>query len=178
MSKPILYSDFDGVIFDTIDVAYRMMKEKKIDIHDTKARNEFFQYILNYLELYMNATIIKDAANKLISFKKSDIFSDVIILTKLSGNYEEEGIKRNFLNEILPCIRVITLQFDLRKSSVVNPVGNILVDDEEKNCLQWNIDGGEAILFNKKILDLENNIINDLSDLTNTKGVKKLIRKY
>lgn len=177
MNRPILYSDFDGVIYDTIAVAFKMMEEANIDINDRKARDKFFHYIIDYAKLYRNATIINDAVNKLMYIKNSDIFSDVVILTKLSGNYDEERIKREFLKSVLPDIRVVTMQYDLNKATVVNPNGNILVDDEKRNCREWRDANGIAVLFRKDIVDLENDVINDLYDLTNTGSVKKLIKK-
>lgn len=177
MNKPILYSDFDGVIYDTIAVAFKMMEEANIDINDRKARDKFFRYIIDYAKLYRNSTIINDAVNKLMTIKESNIFSDVIILTKLSGNYYEEGIKRNFLQTVLPEIKVITMQYDLNKATVVIPDGHILIDDEKRNCRQWNDANGVAILFRKEISDLQNNIINDLDDLVNTESVKRLIKR-
>ena len=178
MNKPILYSDFDGVIYDTIAVAFKMMKEANIDVDDRLARDKFFRYIIDYVKLYENSTIINDAVNKLMNIKNSNIFSDVIILTKLSGNYDEERIKRNFLQKVLPEIKVVTMQYDLNKATVVLPEGHVLVDDEKRNCRQWNDANGVAILFRKEIVDLQNDIINDLDDLTNTESVKRLIKRY
>ena len=177
MNRPILYSDFDGVIYDTIAVAFKMMEEANIDVNDRKARDKFFHYIIDYAKLYRNATIINDAVNKLMYIKNSDIFSDVVILTKLSGNYDEERIKREFLKSVLPDIRVVTMQYDLNKATVVNPNGNVLVDDEKRNCQEWRASNGTAILFRKDVIDLENDVINDLYDLTNTESVKKLIKR-
>ena len=176
MNKPILYSDFDGVIYDTISVAIDMMREH-IDVDNRKERDYYFRYLLDWNELYRKAEIINDATRKLLYFKDSNIFSDVVILSKLCGNYDEEKLKRDFLREVLPQIKLITMQYDLHKTSIVNPKGNILIDDEKRNCLEWNNHDGIAVLFRKDIIDLENNIVNDLTDITNTNGVKRLIKK-
>lgn len=176
MNKPILFSDFDGVIYDTISVAIDMMREH-IDIDNRKERDYYFRYLLDWNELYEKAEIINDATKKLTYFKDSNIFSDVVILSKLCGNYDEEKLKRDFLKEVLPQIRLITIQYDLLKTSIVNPKGNILIDDEKKNCFGWNNQGGVAVLFRKDIIDLENDIVNDIMDITNTNGVKRLIKK-
>ncbi len=109
--------------------------------------------------------------------KESPIYKDVIILTKLSGNYYEEGTKREIFATLLPGIRVITLQRNISKDSIVVANGNILVDDEEKNVDSWNRSNGIGISFHQEISDLDNNIISDLLDIPNTRCVKKLLKR-
>ena len=178
MNKPILYSDFDGVILNTIDTSFDIMRENNCNMNDGNEIDYFFRRLLNWEEVYSKSVIINDAINKLLFLKKANIFQDIIVLTKLSGNYNEERIKRDFLYEVLPEISIITLQYGLKKSSVVNPVGNILLDDETRNCIQWNDANGTAVLFNNRVIDYENDIINDILDITKTNGVKKLMKSF
>ena len=178
MKKPILYSDFDGVIYDTINTAFSIMKDNNCDMSNGVEIDRYFRELLDWEEVYKKATIINDSIEKLKLFQESKIFQDVIILTKLSGNYHEERIKRDFLNIVLPSIKVITLQYGLAKSSVVKAIGNILIDDELKNCLSWKKSNGVAILFNQEMCDLENDIVSDILDIPNTSSVKKLMKTY
>ncbi len=171
----VLYIDCDGVIFDTINEAYRMMDEIGLDRNNHSEVDTFFKNV-DWHMLFKRSRELNDAINKIKILKSSNLYKDVVILTKLSGNYYEEGIKREIFNELLPEIRVITLQRSIPKDSVVIPNGNILVDDEVKNVNSWNNAGGIGISFHQEIVDLENNIINDLLDIINTDKYKKLIK--
>ena len=65
MNKPILYCDCDGVIFNTIDVAFQMMKEKGYDINDATQRNAFFQYEVNWNNVFDQAVVINNSVEKI-----------------------------------------------------------------------------------------------------------------
>lgn len=173
--KNILYIDCDGVIFNTIETAFNMMRENNIDITNGKLIDNFFRNT-RWDILLEKSIIINDAINKIMEISDKQVYKDVIILTKLSGNYYEEGLKRETFGLLLPNTKVITLPRHYDKALVVSSVNNILVDDEEKNIISWNKHGGIGIKFTKDNVDLENNIINDLNDIENTKNVK-LLRK-
>ena len=171
----VLYIDCDGVIFDTINEAYRMMDESGLDSKNHFLIDNFFKNV-DWSVLFKRSKELNNAVNKIIFLKESNLFKDVIMLTKLSGNYNEEGIKRKIFNELLPGIRVITLQRNISKDSIVIANGNILVDDEIKNINSWNNSGGIGIFFHEKSSDFENNIISDLLDITKTSSYKKIIK--
>ena len=175
MKKPILYCDCDGVILNTIEIAFNMMKILGYDINDVVQRNYFFKYMVKWDEVFEQAEAINNSINKIKLLRESDIFSDIIILTRLSGGYDEERLKRELFKECLPDTKVITLQFDLEKAAVVKAVNNVLIDDEERNCNNWKQYDGTAILFSED-KDLKHNVINDLMDIPKTKGVKKLLK--
>lgn len=176
MGKPILYCDCDGVIFNTIDIAYEIMKQHGCDMSD-KEIDYYFRKIIDWQDIIRKSTVINDSINKIKELKASGLFDDVIILTLLSGNYDEERLKRNKFEISLPDIKIITLQYGIQKSSILaNPEKHILVDDKKSNCSNWQNSGGTAILFSQDENDLENNIINDLVDIPNTEGYKKLIK--
>lgn len=171
----ILYLDCDGVIFDTINEAYRMMEEIGLNRNNHSEVDLFFKNV-DWNLLFERSKELNNAIEKIQFLKNSNIFKEIIILTKLSGNYYEEGIKRKIFSDLLPDIRIITLQRSITKDSVVIANGNILVDDEKKNIDSWNNSGGVGISFHQEIIDLENNIINDLLDIINTDSYKKLIK--
>jgi len=176
MEKPILYCDCDGVIFNTIETAFQIMERKGCDMSNPNEIDYYFRRIIDWREVFANSKIINNAIDKIRLLKDSDLFSDVIILTKLSGNYYEEGLKRDIFRECLPDVKVITLQYGLTKALVVNPKGNVLIDDELRNCNNWKNYDGIAVLFDLEANDLENDIVNDLLDIPNTIGVKKLFK--
>ena len=176
MEKPILYCDCDGVILNTIEIAFKIMKKNGIDINNRLVVDEFFKKSIDWNELFEHTTPINDSINTLRKLKESDYFQDVFILTKLSGGYDEERLKRNLFQNQVPNIKVITLQYGLAKSLVVPVKNNILVDDEIGNCISWLKEGGMALLFSRDKTDYANNVINDLCEIVNTNGYKKMIK--
>lgn len=171
----ILYLDCDGVILNTIDKAYEIMQEEGLDINDWRIVNRFF-INTDWNMLIEKAGVIKDAINKIKKIIELNLFKEVAILTKTSGNLCEEGIKREFFGEVLPGVRVITVDFYANKDEVVNPVNNILVEDSIKNAVRWNNAGGIGVLFVKGKPDYEKDEIDDLADLCETGSVKRLLR--
>lgn len=176
MEKPILYCDCDGVILNTIEIAFDMMSEAGYDINDEFQRNYYFKHIVNWQDIFDRVTVINDSIEKIKLLKEKNVFSDIVVLTRLSGKYNEERLKRDLFKEYLPDTRVITIQFDIEKASVVKASNNILIDDEIRNCNNWRNNNGIAILFSEDSKDLRHNVINDLMDIPNTKGVKKLLK--
>lgn len=177
MEKPILYCDCDGVIFNTIEVSFEIMKKMGCNMQDRKQIDYFFREIIDWYEVFEKATVINNSIEKIKLLKEKDVFLDIMILTKISGNRHEEGIKREIFRDCLPDIKVITLPYLASKSSVVSkPSDHILVDDEKRNCVSWKGDNGTAILFSRNQIDLDNDIIDDLMDIPNTKGYHKLLR--
>lgn len=176
MNKPILYCDCDGVILNTIEIAFKIMRNSGCNMNDRNEIDRYFRMLIDWNEVFDKATVINDAIEKLKYIKENNIFEDVVIITKLSGGYHEEGLKRDLFKALIPGIRVITLQYGLPKAGVVNAKDNILIDDEVGNCNNWKNNEGTAILFSEETKDLRHNVVNDIMDVTNTKGVKKLLK--
>lgn len=175
MNNRILYLDCDGVILDTMDEAFTMMREVGLDANNRNDVHNFFINV-NWNILVSRAEIINNAINKITQIVESNIYKDVIILTKLSGNLEEEQIKRKLFNTLLPNITVITLPFASNKDETVDPRGNILIDDSTSNIKRWRNADGIGILFNKKTNNYRHNIISDLEDIGKTTLIKRLIK--
>ncbi len=176
MDKPIFYCDCDGVILNTIEVAFNIMKENGCDISNRKEVDYYFKKIIDWNEIFSKAKYINNSIEQIKLLKEQDIFKDIIILTKLSGSIDEERLKRDLFKEVLPDIRVITLQYGLNKSLVVPSKGNILLDDEINNCKEWKKEKGIAILFSPYMSSYGSNVISNISDVPYTKEVKKLIK--
>ena len=176
MEKPIFYCDCDGVILNTIEVAFQIMRKKGCNMSDRREVDLYFKRIIDWNEVFEKARFINNSIERLKRLKKEELFRDIIILTKLSGGYDEERLKRDLFSEVLPGFKVVTLQYGLSKGLVVPAKGNILLDDEIGNCSEWNKQEGIAILFAQYMRSLDENVISDLSDLKNTSGVKELIK--
>ena len=171
----ILYLDCDGVILNTIDEAYNLMLEIGLDISDSTIVHDFFVNT-DWNMLIKRAGVINDSINKIKRIIQSKMFKDVIILTKISGNLYEEGIKRAFFHDVLPGVRVITVNFNDNKDEVVDPINNILVEDSVSNAQRWNLAGGIGILFVKQNPDYQHDIIDDLECLIEASSVKRLLK--
>ncbi len=176
MNDVILYLDCDGVILDTIDTAYRIMEKNGLDIHNGQEVNRFF-INTDWNVLIYEAGIINNAIIKIKKIIDSNIFSNVIILTKLSGNLDEEKIKRILFGKLLPNVEVITVNFYANKDEIVDPINNVIVEDSVNNAKRWIAAGGVGVYFVKENPNLEKDTINDLSDICNTKSVKRLLKK-
>ena len=176
MEKPIFYCDCDGVILNTIEVAFAIMRENGCNLSNRDEVDYYFKRKIDWNEIFERASFINDSIGKINNLKKEDIFKDIIILTKISGANHEERLKRDLFKEILPDIKVVTLQYGLSKSSVVSARGNILLDDEIKNCTEWRKEDGVAILFSPYMSNLDANIVSSISDIVDTNGAKKLLK--
>lgn len=177
MEKPILYCDCDGVIFNTIEIAFEIMKNMGCNMNDKEEVDRYFRMGIDWKDVFERATVINDAINKIKLLKESNIFSDVVILTRLSGCNDEEKIKREIFGEYLPNTKIITLQFGLQKASIISrPDEHVLIDDEKRNCDNWQSRDGTAILFSQGNSDLSNNVVDDLMDIPKTEGVKRLLK--
>ena len=178
MEKPIFYCDCDGVILNTIEVAFQIIRENeyKINLSNREEVDKYFRTTADWNKIYDRVKIINDADERLRYLKRKKIFEDVMILTKISGGITEEKLKLDLFNKLLPTMKVITLQYGLSKSLAVPSKGNLLVDDEIGNCSEWKNNDGTAILFSPYMRKPEQDIISDLCELTETQGVKKLLK--
>ena len=176
MNNVILYLDCDGVILNTIDTAYRMMEAEGLDITNHETVNHFF-INTDWNILIYEAGIINNAISKIKRIIESNVFAKVCILTKTSGNVDEEKIKRILFGKLLPSVEVITVDFYDNKDEVVNPVNHVLVEDSISNADRWKHAGGVGVYFVKKEPDLEKDEINDLEDIVKTNSVKRLLKK-
>ena len=176
MGKPIFYCDCDGVILNTIEVAFNIMKEHGCNISNRKEVDYYFKRLIDWNEIFANARFINNSIEQIKRLREQDFFDDIVILTKLSGSIDEERLKRDLFKEVLPDVKVITLQYGLNKALVVPSKDNILLDDEINNCKQWEKEDGIAILFSPYMNSYDANIVSSISDVPNTKEVKKLIK--
>lgn len=168
-----LYLDCDGVILDTIDKALEWMKIEHLDIHNSDLVHEYFVQT-DWNKLIEEAGVLNDALAKIKFLCSMGNYDTKILTTCVNG--QEPIIKTNYFRKQLPGIEVITVPWLVRKDSVVDARGSILVDDSQTNIANWNEAGGIGIKFVKENPDLELMEINNLLDITKFDGkAKKLI---
>lgn len=140
-----IYIDFDGVIFDTEDILFEEYRTKrqqgiqldKIDYIRTR----------DWEEILDKAKIINGAIKNIAL---SDL--NLSILTKIHSLKELESKIKVLRNHNLK-LDIIGVPHYVKKCDVVNPVGNVLIDDNVKNLDDWSNQGGISIFFNKDNLD-------------------------
>lgn len=139
-----LYIDFDGVILNTIDISYKNLKEleqttkEKID-YDTYYKN------LDWKKLIKESKQINNSINNIKKLIKSNLYNVYILSNVLSK--EEETIKKEYLKETIPEIKLITVKTGKNKCDTVNCKNAILVDDYMGNLELWREKGGIPIKF-------------------------------
>lgn len=145
--KKVIYVDFDGVLVDTPRLINAEIKIKGNT--DKTCQNFSWKYFLkNCHEIENNFTYIKELSKKF----------EIIILTHVYSTNEQIE-KQKFISEKLNDIKVIPVPYYIDKNVIVNPRGNILIDDYHINIDKWNKSGGIGIYFNnEKRIDI---LIND-----------------
>lgn len=138
-----LYIDFDGVILNTIDISYAMLKERNIDTTSLEVQD--FYLNLDWKDLLERSSPIHNSIDNLKRLIDSDLY-DVQILThvnsKLESTYKEE-----YLQQYIPNIEMIFVDKRLEKCDVVDCKNAILVDDYMGNLTLWEEKGGIPVKF-------------------------------
>lgn len=167
----VLYLDCDGVILDTIEACYKLMRDEGLNDKDKNIVHEYFLNVdWNYL-IY-RAGVLNNSIINIKNIIESNKFKDVIILTKISGNLGEEKCKRILFSKLLPDVKVLAVPYDMNKNDFVDPRGNVLVDDEMKNVLNWIYAGGIGIYYVRNNPNYELNEIDNLKNLNKTKRLR------
>lgn len=139
-----LYIDFDGVILNTIDVSYDMLRNSNIDMNNYEEVRKFY-YDLDWEGLINNSKPINNSINNLKKVIDSGLF-DVSILTHINSD-NEIRVKKNFLEKNFGDIDSIFVNKRYDKCDVVDPRDAILVDDFMDNLNKWKLKGGIPIKF-------------------------------
>lgn len=141
------YVDCDGVIFNSevllFDDEYRSLK-----IDNELDKIKYIQK-KDWNQILRKSEIINDAINILKELK------DVAILTKVHSMKNEGVAKIKILRELDIKNEIILCPYTLKKTDVVESLGNILVDDTIHNLDDWKEKGGVPIFFNKDYLDVD-----------------------
>lgn len=154
-----LYLDCDGVILDTINKSYMMIKER--GLNTAGEVREFYQNI-NW------DTLIKESGeinNSIYKIKVLKDFFDISILTHVNSS-KEAFSKIKYFKRVLPDNEVIIVPKSIEKADFINPYGTILVDDYIPNLDKWEEKGGISVKFSDSGKTSQYTTVNDLLELT------------
>ena len=136
----IIFIDLDGVILDTEKIILNKKEE-----NNNLSWDEFFE-CLNWEMVLSNASQINDSIEIL---KKAQKFrNDLIILTKCHTLKEmQEKVKALRYNREIT-IPIMFVPPHVKKSEIYLPMNReILIDDSQKNIVNWEAVGGIGLLF-------------------------------
>ena len=138
-----LYIDFDGVIYNSIEVSYKKAEEENI----TKDYESYYQFFknLDWCDVLEKSSEINNAfecIRKIIDSNKFNVF----VLTHVVS-LEEAEYKVKLIKDKIKDITIIPVPKNLSKSMMVKVKGAILVDDYPENLREWASDGGIGVRF-------------------------------
>ena len=166
-----LYLDCDGVILDTINKSYQMLREEGITKEDEV--RAFYSNIC-WEKLIVDAGEIDDSISKI---KELTNYFDISILTHVNTR-KEALAKIEYFSQNLPGIEVITVPKGTEKADAVDARGAILVDDFLPNLKVWEASGGVPIKFSDSGKKCSYTVITDLLDLlTIDKKIKTKVKE-
>ena len=175
-----LYIDCDGVIFDTIKVAFNEMREIGVNLKDESAIDDYFKNC-DWSRLIEISRIINDSIEKIKILSESGDFKSVNVATHRCS-YLEGVIKTEKFKELIPNIKIITIPRKIAKHFAVPASNHILIDDAKSKIIDWINAGGIGILFSEKVNrliypdELDNQgyyITNDLLDALVVNSLEK-----
>lgn len=139
MVEKTIFLDLDGVILDTEQRVLDLRKKQSALSWD-----DFFD-IIDWKRLLFEANEINDSIKilkKLESRKRN-----ISILTKIHTLSEAQAKVYELRENRGITSPIIFVPPHVRKSEVIIPDGNILIDDSLKNVSDWSKNGGDGILF-------------------------------
>lgn len=139
-----LYIDFDGVICNTIDITYKILEEKGIDLKDSVKVKEFYKN-LDWESVLSNCDVINNGMENIKKICNSGKFN-VAILTHVHSMNEITS-KVNFIRKYLRDVTIIPVPKDISKTRMINARFSILVDDYPVNLREWVEAGGIGVRF-------------------------------
>jgi uncharacterized protein (DUF1499 family) len=156
-----LYVDFDGVICNTIEITYKMAKERGIK----KNYENYLQFYqdLDWNEVLEKAEPINNSWNAIQKIINSEKFN-VAILTHITSISEAEA-KVKLIRNYLPNITIIPVPKSISKTKMIDAKNAILVDDYVYNLEEWKEASGIGVRFD---LDMDGKgfpVIDHLDDL-------------
>lgn len=155
-----LYLDCDGVILDTINKSYQMLKEEGIT---TEPEVRKFYSNICWKTLIKESGEIDDSIAKIKELNK---YFNIEILTHVNST-KEEIVKKNYFKNELPGINVIAVPREIRKADFVEAKNNILVDDFSENLDYWKEKGGISVKFSNIKENCDYDVITNLLELIN-----------
>ena len=154
----ILLSDFDGVLLDS-------QKRFLEDMKDEKALDKWMDYLesINWRDFLRECEFMPDALDTFHELQELKILKGFI--TRIHS-FREGKEKSVFLREIGLYVPLYYVLPEQPKSDVYIPNRKvILLDDDEKNCDEWSLNGGKSILYGHEVKNCGKNYVKNLSDL-------------
>ena len=138
-----LYIDFDGVIYNSIEVSYKIAEKENIN----KSYEEYYQFFknLDWCAVLEKSKEINDAFGCIKKNIDSGKFN-VFILTHVVSLKEAE-LKIEIIREHLDDVSIIPVPKKISKAKIVKAKGAILVDDYPENLVEWKKAGGIGVRF-------------------------------
>ncbi len=162
------FIDCDGVIVDTEKDLFKEYYLKKKE--DETLRKSLYLEKLDWEYWLKKAEVINNALEILKSYNPFD----VIILTKVhSLNEAQAKIKYFRDNEIKNDIVIVPSI--VKKTDLVETRGNILVDDNIDNLVDWQNKGGIPIAFGN--INSEFPKVNNLEEVLNPFKLGKILKR-
>ena len=137
-----LYIDFDGVIMDTINVTYDMIKE--LGLKDEDEVSKFYKD-LDWKYLLSVTGDINDGIQMIQKIIDSNKFN-VAVLTHVYS-LEEAVEKVKFIRKYYKDITIIPVPKAISKTKMVHTKDSILIDDYSGNLREWEKEGGISVRF-------------------------------
>lgn len=159
-SKTYFMIDIDGVCIDTEERISRIARE--IGWKEAFKSINWHEHIYSSQQINNSIDILKDVQH---------ILKRIQLLTQ-NHTSEEEIEKIKFFRENGIYVPIISVPPKIKKSIVVPPLfyeGNVvLVDDKEKNVIDWNNAGGIGVHFS------ENNTADNLVKVKSLEFLRKI----
>ena len=164
----IKYIDCDGVILDTETGLFDEYNILKKDNPELKRR--VYLQNLDWEYWIEQAAILNDALNILKNYDPTNTH----ILTKVHS-LNEAIAKINYFRNKKIKNNIIIVPDGISKSQIVNPFGNILIDDSNNNLLDWEENFGIPYYFGNIESKFEK--IDSLDDVLNPKKLEFRLRR-
>ena len=150
--------DFDGVIIDSMDTFRRDMKGKT-------GLDEWMEYLssINWYKFLRECNEIDNSFNSLKELQELKKLHSII--TRIHSF--NEGIEKlRFIRENGINVPVLYTLPEQKKSEVFIPKKEfILIDDDVRNCKDWEHNSGDALLFKPELETDNKKIIKTLKNL-------------
>lgn len=145
-----LYIDFDGVILNTIEISYNIMKKNNIMDNPIKIMDYYRN--LDWKQFLKECSPINDSINCIKRIIESNMFN-VNILSHVNS-LEEAIAKIEYIRKYFNDITFIPVPKQISKTKMVHTENAYLIDDFKGNLVEWEKAGGIGIRFNT---DMESN---------------------
>lgn len=154
MPEQKIFIDFDGVIFDT---EKRIVERKNQD--PKMSWTKFFE-ILDWFSLLEESKVINNAIDYILEAQSRE--KQISILTKIHTLLEMEA-KVSALRSRKIEVPILFVPPYTKKSQIFVPNGGeILIDDNITNLIDWEQKGGKSIYFNEDLETSQFETVNTL----------------